>query len=229
MRLFMKERKVYVLHIKVIWLLICIFVGICLCQFIYNTCYSPVINEKAKMRANEIAQKAVYNAVQSQLKITDISPEKVTNIKYKDDGSISSVSLNTAVLNSFKSAITEKIIRELAKYKSEVIKVSPLAFYGYSAFGWMPKVNVIVVPSEILSCDFNNSFVSQGINQTKHSIYISAEIKIKLLLPIGSEEFTVKNTTPVAETIIVGSVPETYTNVEGVQESEADTILNLAP
>ena len=126
---------------------------------------------------------------------------------------------------------TAEVIERLAKKYfdgKEVIEMAPFSSYGYSFVPFGIRIPVLVVPIEILSVDFKSELVDSGINQTLYRLNIEVEIAVKLLLPIGSEIFNVKTTVPVVQTVIVGDIPDSYTNVEGVKETGPDTILDIA-
>jgi hypothetical protein len=57
-----------------------------------------------------------------------------------------------------------------------------------------------------------NKFDQAGINQTRHLVYFNVDSKIKIAVPFINEEIKVSTTVPIAETIIVGEVPDTYVN-----------------
>ena len=61
------------------------------------------------------------------------------------------------------------------------------------------------------SAHFENAFTSAGINQTKHQIYLVVDVYVSILLPGFSTTTKFSNTYSVAETVIVGSVPDNYT------------------
>ena len=227
MLLFGKSRKVYSIRLKYIIGLMLILSSVFLYQFVYNTCYTPLIVERAKLKANTVAQEAINNAVQKRISELNFNLEDFTDIIRKEDGNVSTISINSSNINLFKAGISEYILKELENFKRIEVLVSPFSFYGYTTFCSF-KIFVLVIPVEILSCDIKSHFVSAGINQTKHSVDINIDISVKLLLPIGSETMKIKATIPVAQTVIVGAVPDTYTNVEGVGETMSDTILNLA-
>ncbi len=60
------------------------------------------------------------------------------------------------------------------------------------------------------SAHFENAFASAGINQTRHEIRLVVDV-VSVLLPGFSTVTKVTNRCAVAETVIVGSVPDTYT------------------
>ena len=61
------------------------------------------------------------------------------------------------------------------------------------------------------SARFENQFTSAGINQTNHRILLHIDVSVSILLPGFTAATKVSNTVTVAETVIVGGVPQTYT------------------
>ena len=229
MRLFFSERKVYTIRGRLLILLFVIFVFSMLMLFLYNTCYSGTIKEKARIRANTVAVTAINTAINQTITEHNMNYEDFFDITVKNDLSVSYMTLNTVSVNKFKTCVTQKIIDVLSEYEREEIIMTPFSVYGYTNVPFGLKIPVLVIPVEILSTDFSNDFQSKGVNQSLHRLYLNVKIKVKLLLPVGSEEFTVETSVPVTETVIVGDIPDTYTNVEGITEPRSDAILNLAP
>jgi hypothetical protein len=64
------------------------------------------------------------------------------------------------------------------------------------------------------STEFKNSFEATGINQTRHRIIIEANVTVGVLIPGEKTSANIKTDITVAETVIVGSVPDSYTYFE---------------
>mgnify|MGYP000806094476 CR=1 FL=1 len=78
---------------------------------------------------------------------------------------------------------------------------------------------------------FENAFTSAGINQTRHEIRLVVDVYVSVLLPGFSTVTKVTNRCAVAETVIVGSVPDTYTYFdtrEDMSSTAEDFIMNNA-
>ena len=76
-----------------------------------------------------------------------------------------------------------------------------------------------------------NAFTSAGINQTRHEIRLVVDVYVSVLLPGFSTVTKVTNRCAVAETVIVGSVPDTYTYFdtrEDMSSTAEDFIMNNA-
>ena len=93
-----------------------------------------------------------------------------------------------------------------------------------------PRISVRMESVGSSSANFENAFTSAGINQTKHQIVLNIDVAVSILLPGFSTATTVSNAVTVAETVIVGSVPDTYTYFSSTPESyesdAKDYILN---
>ena len=81
-----------------------------------------------------------------------------------------------------------------------------------------------ISPAGSVQSEFNSEFVSSGINQTLYRVNLLLTASVRLVMPGVSETISVRAEAAIAESIIVGDVPEVYTNVA----SEED-MLNLIP
>ncbi len=188
--------------------------------------YVPYIKMKCEAGANNLLNEIINNAVQSELE--GLSYDSFAKVTYDEKGSVKSVLCDTVKISLVKHRISEKILKGIKKNNSFYIRV-PLVYISsnplISDFG--PRVSVKVSPSGVLNVDFNDSFVSVGINQTKHEINIVIKAGCYTYLAGINGKTNLTTTVPAVHTIIVGDVPETYTNVESEDGSVKDDVLNL--
>ena len=81
-----------------------------------------------------------------------------------------------------------------------------------------------ILPVGAVSAQFSTEFQSAGINQTRHKILLTLEATVRLVIPNGVEEVAVSSQMAVAESIIVGLVPDSFVDVNNDSE-----MLNLIP
>ena len=62
---------------------------------------------------------------------------------------------------------------------------------------------------------FENDLISTGINQSRHVITLKASVDIDIMIPLSTVSTTVETDILIAETVIIGRVPETYLNYNG--------------
>ena len=68
---------------------------------------------------------------------------------------------------------------------------------------------------------FNSEFNSAGINQTIHRIYLDVSCKVTIVTPYDKIESEITNQVLMTELVIVGNIPETYYNLEGINTNNA--------
>jgi len=90
--------------------------------------------------------------------------------------------------------------------------------------GLGPRLSFRFTPVGMVQSSFHSEFRSAGINQTLHRITLQLTGTVRVVLPGRSYSVTVLTQAPVAENVIVGDVPEAYTNV-----ANTDDLLNLIP
>ena len=76
--------------------------------------------------------------------------------------------------------------------------------------GCGPNVKVKVIPIGTVKTDFKTEFVSAGINQTRHRVYLRVYCTMYVAAPLVGNEIVVNNGVVVAETVLIGDVPEFY-------------------
>lgn len=98
--------------------------------------------------------------------------------------------------------------------------LSGLAFLS----GKGKSVQFQVLPVGTADTHFTSTFTTMGINQTRHQIYMDVTTTVNVIIPTLSFSIVTATQVPVAETVIVGKVPDTY-----LQSSSLDEMLNLIP
>ena len=85
-----------------------------------------------------------------------------------------------------------------------------------------PRFRVRMQSVGSCSAHFENAFEHAGINQTTHSILLYVDVSVSILLPGFNTSAKVSNAFSVAETVIVGDVPDTYTYFDSENDLAED-------
>ena len=81
-----------------------------------------------------------------------------------------------------------------------------------------PAVPVSIISIRNSDASFSSNFTQAGINQTLHQIIMQVSIDVAVLILGQTNDFTVNSQVVIAETIIVGQVPETLFQTGGYNE-----------
>ena len=75
-----------------------------------------------------------------------------------------------------------------------------------------PGVRILVLTTSDVS--YHNELMSAAINQSKYQLYLNVKMDLDILVPWEHQTETVGTNVLLAETVIVGKVPQTYVEVE---------------
>ncbi len=156
----------------------------------------------------ESINEAIMRSLRNKINYTDI-----ITIEKNSVGDITLMQTNSIKVNYVNKEIAVTTKEILDKKLSEGVPIPLLSFTGIgliSGFGKTFNLKVVSVSSVL--CDFDSNFISMGINQTLHSIYLN--VTCELLIDIPSVKYIKKCDTPVllSEAILVGKVPDVYLN-----------------
>jgi sporulation protein YunB len=147
----------------------------------------------------------------------------------KDSGNrVVAVTMNSADTNLFMTRISIGLKNRIADMDEIEARIPLGNFLPYPFLaGLGPKVPVkfLVLASTAVSA--KESFISKGINQSLYTLSLHVVTDVGIYIPAMHSSVRVENEVPIAQTIIVGSVPDSYTNVEGMEGSVQDTVLDI--
>ncbi len=85
--------------------------------------------------------------------------------------------------------------------------------------GPMVKLRISTIGN--VETDLRSEFSSQGINQTLHRVYLFVKCEINILTPFESITTNITNQVLLAENVIVGHIPNSYYNLNGLDKNDA--------
>jgi len=229
MRIGMKRKvclKILYLRKIVALMVLVIMITVLLGGFFTNI-YKPYITSQAVGRANNLLQTLVNNTVIQTLE--DGQYGSFVNILRDDAQKIVGIETDVVKINEFKSLYISRISEKLKSIQNEKFGIPILAFLNNPFLSWCgPAIYINVVPIGTINADIKNSFTSVGVNQTKHQIDLYFKTDVVIIMPALEISHSVSSTVPVAQTVIVGEVPQSYTNVVASDDKLNDTVLQLA-
>ena len=160
--------------------------------------------------ASDAVTVSINNAIADIMRDGDYSADYFVTFEKSEAGEITAISSNMARINALSAKILDRIVGATDTHMLTVnIPVGNLT--GVSLLmGRGPKVPVKIITMTSSRVEFNNSIVTAGINQTKHQINLEVIVDIDILVPWGTESTQVITEVLIADTIVVGQVPDTY-------------------
>lgn len=173
----------------------------------------PNMEETARIKAAAIVSRTVNRSLAEELEKQKKEGNLFTEQR-NSKGELEMVQADSVKINLLMSQLAMNIQEEFSRSGRESFPVSFGTLIGSRVLSQSkPDMTITVVPLSVSSMDFRTEFETQGINQTKYKIYVILECRVKMLAPFSTEIFKVKNTVLVAETVILGTVPDSYVQV----------------
>ncbi len=185
---------------------------------------NPIIEKNCKTMARSIATKI------SNIKATEVMSKyeynDILSITKDEQGNIKMVGTNIFVINKIISDIPIYIQEELEKEENSSFKIPLGSFLGSNLFaGRGPNVNLKMKIAGDLDTELKSEFISSGINQTLHKIYLEIKCNVIVFTPFETIEEQIINQLLLAEGVIVGEIPSSYYNLEGMSKDNAVDII----
>lgn len=96
------------------------------------------------------------------------------------------------------------------------------SFTGFKILaGRGPGIKIRISTIGNVETDLRSEFIAQGINQTLHRVYLQVKCEVSILTPFNNITRDITNQVLLIENVIVGNVPNTYYNLEGLNKNDA--------
>lgn len=175
-----------------------------------NIRLGPILLELARAQTANHITTVVDTAVAEQ----SLSYSDLVTLERTESGDIVALTSNMAQANTLRAHLLDQALKALNGVEALELEVPLGTVFDWDIFsGRGPGIDARVVYTGAAMAEFENEFSSAGINQTCHRIVFLINADISVLLPGQQFSTTVTTRVCVAETVIVGKVPETYLQI----------------
>ncbi len=208
---------------SIIKILIIFIIEILVARNIINA-INPIIDTQCVNQAKNIA--TIITNEQSSIVMEKYKYEDLATVIKDDNGKIQMVKLNIIPVNEIISDVAIRVQNELNNVETADMGIRLGSFSGSKLLSYFgPKINIKISCIGNVETDLKSEFKSVGVNQTLHQVYLDIGCEVMVLTPYNTKNEKVKNQVLIAESIIVGEVPNTYYNLDGVDSSSAMKII----
>ncbi len=175
----------------------------------------PSLKELAEVKARQIAIENIHSIIQNKI-APELEYSKLVELRLTGDGKVAYLEPKTAVINRISAAATLTVQEHLKKLRSETVQIPMGQIFGLKTLAsYGPLLPVKIIPIGVVESSIKDQFDSVGINQVRHKIFIIIKTTIKMVVPLVKEEIVINTDVPLAETIIMGEVPNLYLGTGG--------------
>ncbi len=173
-------------------------------------------------------QTAMNKAAAEYLEANEIEYSDLVFLSQNADGYVTSLQVNSSELNIAKAGIAKLASGYISKDEMITVYIPVGSLLGSTAFsGIGPQIPFSIKTSSTFLVSFESEFTESGINQTLHKININVECRSAYILPLHKKSFSTKTDYIMAQSVIVGKVPENYTEVIEFGDTTDNTVPNI--
>ena len=183
---------------------------------LFRSRYRQVIRELAQTQVTNATSDLINDAVARQIALGDIQYDRIVYFEKDLNGRITALKTNIGEVNKLKTATLNTINDEILSMDASRIGI-PLGSLILPEFlsGRGPRLPVEVLTIRNSDADFESNFSHAGINQTLHQVHMAGWVDVAVLVLGSTVSSSAEADVVVAETIIVGDVPDTFLQTGG--------------
>ena len=183
---------------------------------LFRVRYNEPIRSLAQTQVVNSTSDLINDAIDTQIETGNIQYDRIVYFEKDLDGRITALKTNMSEVNRLKTDILNIINDEILELDTSDIGI-PI---GSLILPEIMSGRGFAIPVQVLSirnsdAAFASDFSQAGINQTLHQLTMQVSVDVAILVLGRSESFTVSSQVVVAETIIVGQVPDTFFQTGG--------------
>ena len=185
--------------------------------------YRDVIRELAETQVKNTTSDLTNDAIAKQIAAGHIQYDRIVYFEKNLDGHITALKTNMTEVNRLKTDILNIINDEILALDTSDIGIPIGSLFlpeFFSGRGFAIPVQILSIRNS--DANFVSHFSQAGINQSLHQLTMEVSVDVAVLVLGETGSFTINSEVVVAETVIVGEVPQTYLQTGGNYGSQRE-------
>ena len=214
----MRRRIRWFFRIVIVFLILCVVLFL-----VFRSRYREVIRELAETQVKNTTSDLTNDAIAKQISDGIIQYDRIVFFEKDLEGRITALKTNMSEVNRLKTDILNIINDEILALDTSDIGVPIGSLFlpeFFSGRGFVIPVQILSIRNS--DANFVSHFSQAGINQSLHQLTMDVSVDVAVLVLGETNSFTINSEVVVAETVIVGEVPQTYLNTGGYYESQRE-------
>lgn len=178
--------------------------------------YREAIRGLAETQVRNATSDLINDAIDKQIETDHIQYDRIVYFEKDLNGRITALKTNMSEVNRLKTDTLNIINDEILALDTSDIGI-PIGslFFPEILSGRGPQIPVNILSIRNSDASFSSEFTEAGINQTLQQLNMHVSVDVAVLVMGQTNYFTVSSQVVVAETIIVGQVPDTFLQTGG--------------
>jgi sporulation protein YunB len=183
---------------------------------VFRRHYNEPVCQLAQVQIMNATSDLINDAIDKQIAAGNIQYDRIIYFEKDLDGQITALKTNMSEVNRLKTAILNLINDEILELDTKDLGIPVGSLMLPELFsGRGPDIPIHIISIRNSEGAFSSNFTEAGINQTLQQIIMDVSVDVTVLVFGKTTSFTVNSQVVVAETVIVGKVPDTFFQTGG--------------
>ena len=192
----------------------------------------PIVTRLTESRTTNRVNRIVADAVSDAVASGQVDCSSLILFEKDSSGQVTALRSNMTEFNRLQTVVLDQVLARISEVSTRELSIPIGSLTGTALLaGRGPRITVRMQSVGSSTANLRNEFTSSGINQTRHQIIMDVDVRVSVLLPGCVTSVPVSQSFSVAETVLVGAVPENYTYFsarEDLTSTAEDYIMNNA-
>ena len=170
----------------------------------------PMVLDAAELRIQTEINNVINHVIQEI-----ILERQVGAADFIVHGAGAVLSVNTVLVNDLCNAAAQRISERLNNLEPEMVQVPMGMAFGLDTLAQTgPRFSFTLAPIGNALVNYESSFAAVGINQIHFAVWLTVESVVRIINPVHSSEIVVLRHVSLVDTVISGTVPDTFVNMD---------------
>ena len=193
--------------------MIFVIIALCVGAVLAGRFLKDISGQMALSNASDAITAAINDKINEKMSEGQYDYNYFVTLQKDEDGNITAISANMARINTLSSEILQEVIAATNNGMEDIDIPLGNLLGSNLLLGRGPYIPVKIIMLTSSYADFRNEIEAAGINQVKHQIILEVRVQIDVMLPWEVKSTEVVSEVLIAETVLVGKVPDTYLNL----------------
>ena len=186
---------------------------------LFRSKYRVIIDTLAQTQVKNVTSYLINDAIDRQICDGTIQYDRMVYFEKDLEGKITALKTNMSEVNRLKTDLLNLINDEILAVDSDHLGVPLGSLIVPEVFaGKGPSIPVQILTIRNSDASFYSEFSQAGINQTLQKMYMQVSVDVAVLILGKVSDFTISSQVVIAETVIVGQVPDMFLQTGGNNE-----------
>ena len=208
---------------RIIGIAILLAIVIIVVFFLFRSQYHSVITSLAQTQVKNATSDLINDAIDRQISNGTIHYDRMVYFEKDLEGKITALKTNMSEVNRLKTDLLNLINDEILAMDAAHLGIPLGSFILPELFaGKGPSIPVQILTIRNSEAEFFSEFSQAGINQTLQKLNMQVSVDVSVLVLGKVDDFTISSQVVIAETVIVGQVPEMFLQTGGIYEFQRE-------